>query len=416
MGLRIVFYLLFISASSLYSQISELKFQYYKIDEDTAKYAGFSNNYYNRDTKNLDSCVTYRADKVIPDSWDLIIYRYNSDRTVKQILTFHYQGVRIPPYVFRHETPPFPFYHGIIPTLEYSVPWVETLNYNTSGILVRKFEVSRFTESSYFMDNELFYYNENGELNKYTHLASNEGVGSAWDTITLDTVIISIPAKNTKISTTLTWDSADSGWVNKKKNEINTNSVGQQISSVDSVWNTRTETWQGYMKSETEYGSENEILINTLYAYEPMRSNWIGQSKQEYEYDDNGYFKKINYYLFDGFYETWYLDHFCVYCYKERPEIPLNTNVSLVNSGDIQAYPNPVSDYLTIENRSVFKQLNYRIVNINGELLDTGIMINGTKRIDLSLYLPAIYCLLFYSKDMTGLLQTIKIVKPKPGN
>ena len=244
MSLKILFCLLLISVGTFFpKQMLGIEYYiipkcyHYKIDENTTKYAGFSYNYYNKHTDILDSCVTFRSDKVIPNSRDLITYLYNSDLTVKQILTFHFKGVRRSPAA---SLPPLPFYSGIIPIPQIvppglvAVPWVETLKYNTSGILGQKLEVSHVPESPFFIDNELFYYNENGELNKYTHLASYQDPVLEWDTITRDMYMYSNPSKNIKITTILTWDTANLGWVNKKKNETITNPVGQQISSIDS--------------------------------------------------------------------------------------------------------------------------------------------------------------------------------------
>jgi len=401
---KILFYLLFISVATLYGQSDFLydetlnlnksnayknvlnenifpkqlsgnnyygisKYYYIINEKNYVIYAGFTRNFFDEETNILDSCVTFRTDKVLPDSWDHFYYKYNSDTKVKQILTFHFKGVRRSPKIFHSS--PLTYYPGIIPLPIYSFPWVETIKFNSSGKVYQKLEISHVPESSYFIDNELFYYNENGELNKYTHLASNEDIVLEWDTIMVDTYMYSNPSKNSEITTILTWDTANLGWVNKKKNEINIDSMGQQILSIDSVWNTTTNTWQAYMKSETVYRAQNEILINTLYSYEPMRNRWIGQSKQEYIYYNNGEIKQVYYYLFDYFYESWYIDNICVYHFNITPRIPKITKVNLLTPSDIQVYPNPADDWLTIHLEQYFNS-KYCIFNLHGQLVQSG--------------------------------------------
>lgn len=351
------------------------KSYYFKVQENISKYAGFSYNYYTRYIGSLDSCVTYRTDKVITNSWKKIFYMYNSDHKVTELSTYHYKGLRSLP--LRNDS--INAYTGLIPSN--FIPWVESLVFDSAGFIAIKDEVSHATDNFYKEEKEYYYYDENGLLTNYNHIASFEDPPLVWDTIARDRYVYSNPKPNIKITTILTWDNTNHVWANKKKTETTSNLLGQHILSIDSVWNTKTNSWQGYMKSETEYGPQNEVVTKTLYAYGPHSNRWIRQSKEEYGYYDNGDIEFINLYLVDYFSESWYLDERALYQYSGRPVL---TGKSLITASNLQVYPNPATNWLTISpGQNVAGK--YSIIDLNGRICKTGDCSNTAENvIDIS--------------------------------
>ena len=72
--------------------------------------------------------------------------------------------------------------------------------------------------------------------------------------------------------------------------------------------------------------------------------------------------------------------------------IQLDTTASLdkVKNDLLMIYPNPVDDFLTVEVESLFMN-NYEIINIRGELVLLGTLIQGQNLIDVGSLMPGIY-------------------------
>ena len=96
--------------------------------------------------------------------------------------------------------------------------------------------------------------------------------------------------------------------------------------------------------------------------------------------------------------------------YYYNPE-SLSPTSEFVQMESIKVFPNPASAYITIESTSGSRRLNYRIINLNGELLDGGRMETNTKQVDLSSFPPAIYYLQIIEDEAPGFVQATKIVK-----
>jgi len=172
------------------------------------------------------------------------------------------------------------------------------------------------------------------------------------------------------------------------------------------IWNDSILVWQLVYNDSMVYNEQNQITEFYQGVGNIPSSKY--QYKELYFYDDAG--NKIRY--------EEHRKNFATGVYSPRyKEFYYYSNENLISKSEfnhlqnIKVYPNPVSDYLIIENNSIAKLLNYKIFNIKGELLDVGVMLNNIKQIDISFLPPAIYYIQLYSKDKNGSLQTIKIVK-----
>ena len=76
----------------------------------------------------------------------------------------------------------------------------------------------------------------------------------------------------------------------------------------------------------------------------------------------------------------------------------------------ITAYPNPITDYLTLEVKGIKpSNLNFQLYDIDGKLLQIGKLIGAKTQIDMSNYVPSTYFLRVISENKS--IKKFKIVK-----
>jgi hypothetical protein len=77
-------------------------------------------------------------------------------------------------------------------------------------------------------------------------------------------------------------------------------------------------------------------------------------------------------------------------------------------SGQIETYPNPVSDYLILKDDTEGHSRSYKIFDLNGRLIESGGLSEGERKIDMTHLSPEIY-LIHYMNGSE--VQKIKIIK-----
>jgi len=73
----------------------------------------------------------------------------------------------------------------------------------------------------------------------------------------------------------------------------------------------------------------------------------------------------------------------------------------------IKIYPNPAKDYLNIENNSLLLSIDFEIMNSNGKIIYNSIL-NTSSVIDISQFLPGIYCIRFRKGNFYPVFKFIK--------
>ena len=153
------------------------------------------------------------------------------------------------------------------------------------------------------------------------------------------------------------------------------------------------------------YNDQNHISEYYLAAGDDPYSEY--QYKELYFYDTAGNKTRYEEYRKNMFDNSYVPVHKEFYYYKN--EFKTRTS-EIISFEDVRVYPNPASDYLTIENMDI-AGLRYKIYNLNGYLIDSGVVHETYKRIDLSLLPPAMYLLKLTSLGKGNLYRTLKIMK-----
>lgn len=105
------------------------------------------------------------------------------------------------------------------------------------------------------------------------------------------------------------------------------------------------------------------------------------------------------------------------YAYEDQPNTPINagqtssgSTASIVEESveKMPFYPNPVNDFLTIENSSSWSAV--QLYNLNGKLVLNSVLAPGQKEIDLSEYQPGNYVLVLSSKDQSKLVRSSVVI------
>ena len=87
---------------------------------------------------------------------------------------------------------------------------------------------------------------------------------------------------NPTLQINYSWDKAGSQWKYSSKEEAVYNGSGNMTSSIYYLWNTITSQWSGYNKSEYTYDLSGNILTDTQYDYNIVTSTWENTFKTEY--------------------------------------------------------------------------------------------------------------------------------------
>lgn len=82
-----------------------------------------------------------------------------------------------------------------------------------------------------------------------------------------------------------------------------------------------------------------------------------------------------------------------------------------LNAFDISVFPNPTKDWLNISFSALqpTEELNYRLFNVQGQLIEEGLFNQAYYSINLSNYQSSLYLLEIYNSDKK--IQTYKIIK-----
>lgn len=298
--------------------------------------------------------------------------------------------------------------------------WVEEykeeFTYNAAGspttILYYDREGNAWVLSSKFE----YTYDSRGNLNMYS-LSMWDGADNQW---TLYTRIRTESTYNTAgyvtSQTTSNWIIATNQWMNLSKNDYDYNATGQEIVSIYSEWNMATNQWLPKLRTESTYNAAGYVATETAYERNTANTAWVNDTKDTYTYDANGNvtlniyaewnpgtsqwvnWERIEY-AFDLTYSRTdlLLPHFSTLPYLlELPgNKPLTTTTSdWVNNAwrqserttyyfsqvdvtsvdtptpeTIRIYPNPVSDYLSLNLPGTYRLIRFELYDMQGRTL-----------------------------------------------
>lgn len=221
------------------------------------------------------------------------------------------------------------------------------------------------------------------------------------------------------------WDQNSSQWVNSRKYErlfdsdgrptvfsyynwdtINENWVGDwriendyyeknKVLYVYYTWNTDNSDWISHNKAELTYDLQGNLVLNITASWDKINNKWANYGKEENFFEENGN-KLLTIFQYQNQDEQWQIGS--KYYYYNSLHIPV---VNTLNSEDLnspQIFPNPAigSFSVKINDPSVS---HIQLFNINGHLIKTFNIDQGSNILDISSEKPGLYIIKIFGKE-----------------
>ncbi len=209
---------------------------------------------------------------------------------------------------------------------------------------------------------------------------------------------------NTTFISYYNWDTESNDWLlsQEMKSTDSYNTNDDLILKLKYAWDNTLNTWQLTEKYEYSYDDFGN-LISDIYIWQvPGTDDWLGGIRKEYRFDNS--YNQILYagYYWNGETKDWDISHKSFYCY-----VTLTTSSNDFIVSHMNIYPNPVSDYITINLPKESSTGTLELYNIQGKkVFSTDI--SNSKPICLDGIEAGIY---LYSLTVDGQKQTGKLVK-----
>lgn len=220
------------------------------------------------------------------------------------------------------------------------------------------------------------------------------------------------------------------GWMKNQKQTYTYDSAKNVLTELKQMWTDGTSTWENTSKETYTYNSANKVLTDIYEIW--MGANWGNTTKDTNTYDSSGY---LTYHLSQNWvmssdlwensaqsYYTNNTEGFPTQIVIQNWDSDLNnwnnaqrlsfnyTPLSIADyaiTNDFRAYPNPVSENVTIKTNSPFSGLPYCITDQIGRAIQIGTLNTDETNIDMTPFTSGIYFIKIGQSER----QTLKIVK-----
>ena len=149
-------------------------------------------------------------------------------------------------------------------------------------------------------------------------------------------------------------------------------------------WNSNTFTWEGQFKALYSFDTNANLTSFIFYDWDNDLSTWVGFSKSDFLYDTNK--NKSVETSYRWYVDTWSKQSVSNYYYSPSKFTGLN---AIIVDG-IKVYPNPVVDFLYINNLP--KYASASIVAIDGKIIYSRQLLENV--IDVTKFKTGIYFLM----------------------
>lgn len=185
------------------------------------------------------------------------------------------------------------------------------------------------------------------------------------------------------------WDSLANHWVRLYKYEFMYNMNQKLESQYQYCYDSINCQWDSCACNLYEYA--NEYLYKYEYCtYDSVSNEWNYEWKHEYFYDNQGRIKQLHRYKHSSLKSTasdWELDTKDFYFYANSVT---GVTVPEILSNEIQIYPNPASEQLTIEMGN-FENCKLKITDITGKIIREYSINSNKTVIPLTQFKPGAY-------------------------
>ncbi len=138
----------------------------------------------------------------------------------------------------------------------------------------------------------------------------------------------------------------------------------------------QTNNWVGHWRYNYTYDGSGNRTEEINYHWDLNSDNWINDSRNIITVDVNGNPTQEVHYQWDTQTDNWEHLKKAVHYYSSVTEIPDTT--LLPDKESILVYPNPVTDYVTIEMSDSIEITSIEIIDLYGRILRTEDNINST--------------------------------------
>jgi len=268
----------------------------------------------------------------------------------------------------------------------------------------------------YYRKEYHYYYNEHNKIEYELIISGNEicdrSAKKYTYQITDSTILTNIKygslcSRNTNleaIDSLTTWSDNESTYL--EKYDI----IGRRTSlTVNGITNFDYLVKNTEYKIEFTYTDLDSLRQAIYYFRDNVYSNdeWKEFIYEDYTYNEDGNILLYQKEVYDLWNESWDLKIKREYYYNGS----LTITIKNCNVQDINLYPNPADDYIIIEKKSGIGDFYYQLFNINGSALNIGIIQNNIKKVDISIYPPGIYYIIFTNKKNEEISDALKIIK-----
>ena len=166
----------------------------------------------------------------------------------------------------------------------------------------------------------------------------------------------------------------------------------------------QTNNWVSHWRYNYTYDGNGNRIEEVNYNWDSNTDNWINDSRNLITVDVDGNPTEEFHYKWDSQTDNWEYLRKAVHYYSVLTEIPDTTMQPYKES--ILVYPNPVSDYVTIEISDSLEISKIEIIDLYGRILRTTDNINSSsvtlQRGDLvtGIYILRIHAGEIYTKDI----------------
>lgn len=196
------------------------------------------------------------------------------------------------------------------------------------------------------------------------------------------------------------WDIATSQWVVESKEEYSCDANGNTTQIITFGWDKTSNQWVESSKHEYTYNASENQTKYICYIWSKTTSQWVEPWSIEYTYDASGNLTQEIRYNGNQYNEDFTSKK--IYNYSViNTSLPNNSQTPIIN-----LYPNPVTDYLTI-NCDNYSQVTFELFDLQGSKLMSQV-VNNSETINMSELNSGIYV---YQLFMDNKKQSGKIVK-----
>ncbi len=177
------------------------------------------------------------------------------------------------------------------------------------------------------------------------------------------------------------WDAATSNFVKSEKTEYPYDAEENQTIEILYYWDTDISEWIKTEKTELRYDANGNMSQESYSVWDESGSSWVNSTKEEYicdkNYDlsdlilppDNEIYvnqihmvTKVRYYSWNSSSSDWILGGESIAHYSEHDM----TFTAELNGAVIKIYPNPVSDFVTVDLQQISNPVQFELFDMQG--------------------------------------------------